>query len=405
MKQISLSLLAIILFTQVSISQSKWTAEKMMQYKNITDTNISPDGKYIVYVVRAPMMEGEKSEYNSQIWVTASDGSFDLQYTRGDKSSTAPQFSPDGKQIAFLSNRVEDKDQVFVMRLMGGEPEKITEAKTGVSSFKWSPDGVRIAYLMKDLETKEEEKMKKEKNDVILIDKNFKYNHLYTVSVSTDKTGKRSIKRLTSGAYHVNGFDWSPDGSTIAFSFAPNPKINDAGLESDISIAPADSGKITSLVKRSGVDVSPLYSPDGKWIAFQSTGGRPERVGLSDVYKVAATGGEPIELQKTPDRNANIVDWAQDGSHLFVSENYKTSAVLLALPSNKDVKAVKGDYLAYSDSKLPIITSLKGTSSAFSVSKSGNRMSYAFEDVNTPSRAHWNIESLFRSQNCLEDLV
>ena len=384
MKKISITLLLLTLFAQVSIGQNKWTPEKMMRYKNITDTNISPDGKYIAYVVRAPLMEGEKSEYNTQIWVAASDGSFDLQYTRDEKSSTAPQFSPDGKQIAFLSNRVEDKDQVFVMRLMGGEPEKITEAKTGVSSFKWSPDGVRIAYLMKDAETKEEEKMKKEKNDVILIDKNYKYNHLYTVSVSADKTGKRSIKRLTSGAYHVNGFDWSPDGSTIAFSFAPNPKINDAGLESDISIAPSDSGKITSLVKRPGVDVSPLYSPDGKWIAFQSTGGQPERVGLSDVYKMAATGGEPIELQKTPDRNANIVDWAQDGSYLFVSENYKTSAVLLALPSNKDVKALKGDYLAYSDSKLPIITSLKGVSSAFSVSKSGNRMSYVFEDVNTP---------------------
>ncbi len=219
---------------------------------------------------------------------------------------------------------------------------------------------------------------------MILIDKNFKYNHLYTIPVSSDKTGKRNIKRLTSGAYHVNGFDWSPDGASIVFSFAPNPKINDAGLESDISIAPSDSGKITSLVKRPGVDVSPLYSPDGKWIAFQSTGGRPERVGLSDVYKVAVTGGEPVELQKTPDRNANIVDWAQDGSYLFVSENYKTSAVLLALPSNKDVKALKGDYLAYSDSKLPIITSLKGVSSSFSVSKSGNRMSYVFEDVNTP---------------------
>ncbi len=163
MKKISITLLVLTSLVQVSISQNKWTPEKMMQYKNITDTNISPDGKYIAYVVRAPIMEGEKSEYNTQIWVAASDGSFDLQYTRGEKSSTAPQFSPDGKQIAFLSNRVEDKDQVFVMRLMGGEPEKISEAKSGVSSFKWSPDGVRIAYLMKDPETKEEEKMKKEK--------------------------------------------------------------------------------------------------------------------------------------------------------------------------------------------------------------------------------------------------
>jgi dipeptidyl aminopeptidase/acylaminoacyl peptidase len=371
------------LFLNAAIAQNTWTAEKIMQYKNITGTNISPDGKHIAYVVRVPFMEGEKSEYNDQIWIAAVDGSFNLQYTRGEKSSSAPQFSPDGKQVAFLSNRVDNKNQVFTMRLMGGEPEQITSTKTGVASYKWSPDGNRIAYLMKDPDTKEEEKMKKEKNDVILVDKNYKYNHLYTVTVSADKEGKRTTKQLTSGTYHVNDFDWPPDGSTLAFSFAPNPKINDAGLESDISTIHADSGKVTSLVKRPGVDVSPVYSPDGKWIAFQSSGGQPERVGLSDVYKVAATGGDLIELQKTPDRNANIVGWAQDGTHLFISENYKTSQVLLALPSSNTVKIPKGDYMAYSDSKLPIITSLKGSGNSFSVSKAG-KLSYTFEDSDTP---------------------
>ena len=134
-----------------------------MQYKNITETNISPDGKYIAYVVRVPVMEGEKSEYNNQIWVAATDGAFNLQYTRGEKSSSSPRFSPDGKQIAFLSNRQGDKNQVFTMRLMGGEPEQITDTKTGVTTFKWSPDGARIAYLMKDPDNEEEEKSKKEK--------------------------------------------------------------------------------------------------------------------------------------------------------------------------------------------------------------------------------------------------
>jgi dipeptidyl aminopeptidase/acylaminoacyl peptidase len=383
MKKIIILFLAVLFFNITAIGQNTWTAEKIMQYKNITGTNISPDGKYIAYVVRVPFMEGEKSEYNDQIYIAAVDGSFNVQYTRGEKSSSAPQFSPDGKQVAFLSNRVDNKNQIFTMRLMGGEPEQITETKTGVASFKWSPDGNRIAYLMKDADTKEEEKMKKEKNDVILVDKNYKYNHLYTVSASADKTGKHTTKRLTSGTYHVNDFDWSPDGATLAFSFAPNPKINDAGLESDISTIPADSGKVTSLVKRPGVDVSPMYSPDGKWIAFQSSGGQPERVGLSDVYKVSAAGGDLVELQKTPDRNANIVGWAQDGSHLFISESYKTSNVLLALPSSSTVKIPKGDYMAYSDSKLPIITTLNGSSGSFSISKSG-KMSYTSEDSNTP---------------------
>jgi dipeptidyl aminopeptidase/acylaminoacyl peptidase len=383
MKKLTI-LTLLIAFAPVLVAQNVWTAEKIMEYKNITGTNISPDGKHIAYVVTVPMMQGEKSEYNSQIWVAASDGSFDVQYTRGEKSSTAPQFSPDGKQIAFLSNRVDNKNQVFVVRLMGGEAEQITDAKTGVVSFKWSPDGTRIAYLMKDPDTKEEEKMKKEKTDVILVDKNYKYNHLYTTSLAPDANGKRKTKQLTGGTYHVNGFDWSPDGSTIAFSYSPNPTINEAGIESDISTIPSDSGKVTTLVKRPGVDASPHYSPDGKWIAFQSTGGRPERVGLSDVYKVASTGGDLIELQKTPDRNANIVAWAQDGTHLFISENYKTSQTLFALSSSNNVKIPKGDYIAYSDSKLPILTSLNGTSSSFSVSKSGNRISYTFEDSSTP---------------------
>jgi dipeptidyl aminopeptidase/acylaminoacyl peptidase len=381
-KTIFLSLF--LVFSLLSFGQNTWTAEKIMQYKNITATNISPDGKFIAYVVNVPLMEGEKSEYNSQLWVAATDGTMDVQYTRGDKSSTAPQFSPDGKLIAFLSNRVDNKNQIFVLRLMGGEAEQISFTKSGVSSFKWSPDGKHIAYLMKDPETEEEEKRKKEKTDVILVDKDYKYNHIYTISLDVAKDGTRKTKQLTGGTYHVNGFDWSPDANTIAFSFAPNPTINDAGLESDIATIPADSGKVTMIVKRPGVDTSPRYSPDGKWIAFQSSGGRPERVGLTDIYKVAASGGEVIELQKTPDRSANIVSWSEDGTYLFIAENYKTSQALIALPSSSELQLPKGDYLAFSESELPILTSTNGSAGAFSVSKSGNRISFTFEDVNTP---------------------
>ena len=371
-------------FSLFSIGQNTWTAEKIMQYKNITATDISPDGKYIAYVVNAAVMEGEKSEYNSQLWVAATDGTMDVQYTQGEKSSTSPKFSPDGKQIAFLSRRVENKPQIFVIRLMGGEAEQLTAVKSGVSDFKWSPDGTQIAYIMQDPETAEEEKQKKEKTDVVLVDQNYKYNHLYTISLGASMEGKRETKQLTGGEYHVNGFDWSPDGSTIAFSFALNPTVNETFLESDISIVPSDSGKVTAIVKRPGVDVNPLYSPDGKWIAFESSGGTSERVGLTDIYKVAATGGDIIELQKSPDRNANLVAWSSDGKALFISESYKTSQALIALPSSKDQQLPNGDYIAYSESKLPIMTSIQGSAGAFSVSKSGNRISFTYEDVDNP---------------------
>jgi len=380
----SLFFFLFLLTSQLSFGQNTWTAEKIMEYKNISETHISPDGKYVAYVVSVPIMTGEKSEYNSQLWVAAADGSMDVQYTQGEKSSMSPQFSPDGKQIAFLSNREGNKNQVFVIRLMGGEAEKLTNAKSGVNSFKWSPDGKQIAYLMIDPETEEEEKSKKEKTDVILVDQNYKYSHLYTIPLAVNQDGNRAVKQLTGGEYHVNGFDWSPDGNTIAFSFADNPTINENLLSSDISIIPSDSGKVTSIVKRPGVDQSPLYSPDGKWIAFESSGGKPERVGLADIYKVSSTGGELIELQKTPDRSASLQAWTQDGNALLISESYKTAKVLLAIPSNVNQQIPAGDYIAYSESKLPILTSIEGASGAFSVSASGNHISFTFEDLNTP---------------------
>lgn len=370
--------------TSSILAQGEWTPDKIMEYKNVIDTEISSNGKYIAYVVREPVMEGEKSEYINQIWVAGADGSFNVQYTRGEKSSNSPQFSPDNQKIAFLSSRKE-KNQVWMMRIMGGEPEMITNAKNGVNSFKWSPDGERIAYIMQDPDTEEEEKMKKEKRDVILVDQNFKYNHLYVANLKSKE--EKDAKRLTSGDFHINGFDWSPDGSEIAFSFAPNPKINDGGTETDISIVPSDSGAIKPLVKRSGVDRDPRYSPDGSWIAFESHGGQPERIGLSDVYKVSTEGGDLIPLMKTPERNAAIVSWSSDGQNIFIAEALKTSRVLMAIPSDQSSTKIGGDNIVTLASGVPVITSLEGNSGAFSISTTGV-MSYVYENPDIPEEVY-----------------
>ena len=138
------------------------------------------------------------------------------------------------------------------------------------------------------------------------------------------------------------------------------------------------------MVKRAGVDRNPTFSPDGQWIAFQTHGGQPERVGLSDINKISVNGGEIIELQKTPDRNAGLVSWSKDGSHIFIAEARKTSRTLMALPSAKNVKPLQGDNLTFSDSGLPILTNLNGNSGSFSISKDGEKMSYVYEDTDTP---------------------
>ena len=372
--------ITLILSSMCSIAQTAWTPEGMMKYRNITDTDISPDGKYIAYVVSDAVMEGEKSEYNSQIWIAATDGAFNVQYTRGEKSAMAPQFSPDGQKVAFLSNREGDKMQVFMMRLMGGEPEQITTEKSGVSSFKWSPDGTKIGLVMKDPDTEEEEKQKKEKRDVILVDQNYKYNHIYSVNLSEKEY---PVQRITKGDFHVNSFDWSPDNSTIVFSHSPNPTINSGFIESDISTVPADSGAVQALVIRPGVDANPTFSPDGKKIAFETHGGRPEAVGLSDISVVAATGGTPQKLMQTPDRNANLLAWSADGTEVFVSETNRTSRTMYAIPASPSVALENNIEVAISP-----LTSAEGNAGSFSFSTSGNQMAYVFEKPNTPEEVY-----------------
>ncbi len=308
-----------------------WSPDLSMQYKAVRQTEMSPDGKLIAYVVREPVMEGEKSEYLSHIWIVSSDGETNVQYTHGEESCSSPAFSPDGAYLAFTSSR-SGSNQIWKMRVSGGEAVQLTEGDNGVGSFEWSPDGSRIAYTMRDPDTEEEKEAKDEKRHVILVDQNYKYNHLYTVAANQNEQGEYETKRLTAGNFDVQSFDWSPDGSTLVFAHAPDPTVNTAGVDVDLSTVPADSGAVATLFTWPGADRDPLYSPDGGLIAFVSHGGSPERIGLGDLYVIPSEGGEQRKLAETPDRNANLLGWSADGRYLFVLESHRTSRHVFAVP-------------------------------------------------------------------------
>ncbi|MCG8606574.1 hypothetical protein MJD09_16525, partial [bacterium] len=350
--------------------QNVWTPELSMKYKTVRATAISPDGKLIAYVVREPVMEGEKSEYLSHIWIVSSDGEMNVQYTRGDQSATNPAFSPDGQHLTFLSKR-DEKTQLWIMRVRGGEAEQLTEAENGVASYRWSPDGSRIAYTMKEPDNEEEKKAKKEKRDVILVDQNFKNNHLYTISIAKNADRERATQRLTSGDFHVTGFDWSPDSETVVFAHQPDPRINTGFSQRDISTVPSDSGDVKPLVSRPGVDSNPAFSPDGKWVAFISNGGQPEEVGLREAHIVSADGGRPRKLADSPDRNTRGgITWSIDGKLLYINEAVGTSRHVVGVP-------VDG-------SPARLLTKGDGAFGTVSYSRNGKHMAFSFQNLDTP---------------------
>ena len=332
---------------------TRWTPELSMQYQSITATEISPDGNYVAYVVEKPEINKTTSEFHWHIHVTTTDGSKDIQYTHGDHFNGHPRWSPDGKKIAFLSDR-DGKPQVYLIRLRGGEAYPITDAKTGVSGFQWGPEGRRIAYLMKDPKSKAEKQREREKRDVNRVNQEYRYNHLYTTQVKPADDTLRKVKRLTKGSFHVASFDWSPDGKSIVFAHQPTPRDlpYTSGVDKDISRVPADSGKVITLVDRKGVDRNPHYSPDGETIAFTSNGGSSKYYGLFDLYTLPSNGGRPRKLAHTPDRRAKIVNWSSNGKSLLVREFAGTSTHLFEIPVNGDSpqKITEGPGVRFSSS-------------------------------------------------------
>src|SRR5688572_4756021 len=199
-------------------STGSWTPDTTFKVKRVGPVVPSPDGTRVAFVVGEAVMQGEKSEWISQIHLANADGSGSFQLTRGDKSSTAPRWSPDGQWIAFNSGRGDTKNNIFRIRVAGGEAEQLTSEKGSAAAFDWSPDGKSIAFAMTDPKSEDEEKAAKEKRDARVIDEQDKLAGLYVIPVEKNSDGKRPSKRLSAAAVHVTGFDWAPDSASIAFS-------------------------------------------------------------------------------------------------------------------------------------------------------------------------------------------
>lgn len=338
-----------------------------MKIKSVSQTDISNDGKYVAYVVREAIMEEKKSEYLSQIWVNNLANNENFQYTFNLKSSISPKFSPDGQKIAFLSSR-SGKNQIWVMNTLGGEAKKLTDEKKGIRSIKWSPDGKKISFLKNDNDTEEEKKSKENKTDVILVDKNFKYSHIYTYNFDED-----SVFQITNGDFSVNNFDYSPDGKKIIFSHQEDTNINTGFVNTDISVIDSDGNNLKILIDRPGRDGNPIFSRDGNKFAFISSGGKQESIGLGDVFVYDLKKNEIKKLANTFNRSSNIISWTSDDKNLIISESVKTTVQLLLLPTNGD------SYISWSKEKYN-----NGVISSVVKSKFSEKIVLCYENFNTP---------------------
>ncbi len=300
-----------------------------MRVKTIGTVVPSPDGRLAAYTQTRAVMETEKSEMETQIFLARADGSHRFQLTRGGKSAGSPVFSPDSRFVYFKSER-SDKPNVWRIAVDGGEAEMLTDWKGSLGQHQVSPDGKWVAFTGRP-QDEEKEKAKKEKRDFQVIDETPETHSLWVIPAEADAEGKRPVRKLFDAAYHIVGFDWAPDSRRIAFSHQPTPKADD-WTRSDLSEVEVESGRVSVLASSGAAENDPHYSPDGRRIALNLSSDPPRWADEERVAVIERGTGELRTLAPAYDERPQIAGWSADSSRILFVESRHTQAGVFAMP-------------------------------------------------------------------------
>ena len=323
--------------------------------KRVGSPRLSLDGKWVAYTVSTTNLE--KNESKTRIWKIPVEGGEAIPMSAEASSSSLPKWSPDGKYFSFLSARNNGKTQVWALNSLGGEAVKLTDVKQGVKDYAWSPNGKRILLTIMDLDPDDlvEDKNKKKKKRPWVVDRlqfkeddsgylDNKRTHLYTFNMSDKK-----VTQITSGNFDDSEPAWSPDGKSIAFvsNRTDNP---DANENSDIWIVSADNtdkGKtLLQLTKNTGMDTSPVWSPDSKSIAYITIpyNGLFSGFNTSHIAIVSSKGGSPKALTLNLDRNVSSHQFTPDGKTItfLLEDSGENNLASININGNKLQRLIKG---------------------------------------------------------------
>jgi dipeptidyl aminopeptidase/acylaminoacyl peptidase len=311
------------------------TIDQSLEWQSAFNAKISPDGKRVVYEVQKTNWEENAFERNLWIGDIASGETHAL--TTAKKSSTNPEWSHDGKWIAFLSDRPgqipqtpEGKKQLYVISANGGEAQQLTKVENDVSDFDWAPDSKRIAFSMTDPEPKALRDRKDKYGEYSVVHADYQMTHLWTIEVSTGNTLAAEPKRLTEGdKFSVGDLSWSPDGTRIAFSAQKDPDLI-SGETADLYVVTVSDRTVKKIESTPGPERNPKWSPDGKKIAFETAAGsRYYYYSNTRIGVVAADGGAAQILTEAFDEDPSLIGWGPDG--IYFAAEQKTAAHLFRL--------------------------------------------------------------------------
>ena len=371
-------------------AQQKLTPADIFQLEYAADPQISPDGQWIVYVRQWQDLMTDRRYSN--LWLVKADGSDHRPLTTGKLVESQPRWSPDGKRIAYLSNK-DDAPQIYVRWMDGGLTQAVTNSMTPPSTPTWSPDGNSIAFLGLVRQPalvvgqplaappgatwaappKYTDKLVFRFDGVGDVPPGF-------VQVFVVPAEGGTARQLTSGDFNHGGtpygggsIAWTPDGSEVIIPARRGERPEWNSRESELFAVAVKDGALRRLTDRFGPDQSPAVSPDGKLIAYTGFDDRKQGYQNTLLYLMNRDGSGKRILSSRIDNGVGSPVWAADGKGVYVQydERGNTKVALVALDGSYRVAAkdLGSGTSAYSGG-------------SFSVSKDG---SIAFS-LSTPSQ-------------------
>jgi dipeptidyl aminopeptidase/acylaminoacyl peptidase len=317
--------------------------DTFFEMEAVSSPAISPDGKLIVF--SRTSADKMKDQQRSNLWLIDPAGTRLRGLTAGNWRDSSPVWSPDGKRIAFLSDR-DGTTQLHVMWMDTREVAQLTHLERAPSDLTWSPDGTKIAFMetVRDEESPLTIKLPKKPEGAqwakpaVVIDrlswardgvgpvpKGFR--QVFVV----DAVQGGTPRQITTGKYSHDGAEWSADGKSLYVTGIRKPDAEYLRQDSEIYRIDVESLAVTALTDRKGPDRVAAISPDGKWIAYTGYDDQRLTFHLSNIYIMDANGASKKQWAGGLANSPTAITWAPDSSGIYYALGEKGTANLYFL--------------------------------------------------------------------------